>query len=54
MWEDVYKRQIHCHKRKKKTKNIESIIVHTNNGLHRIATKCATCKTNKSKLLRNQ
>lgn len=42
---------IHCHKFKKKTKNIDSKIVQTNNGLYRIATKCDICKTNKSKLI---
>ena len=47
----MYKRQvIHCHKYKK-TKNIESTIVQTTNGLYRIGTKCAICQTNKSKFV---
>lgn len=43
---------IHCHKCKKKTKNIDSKIVQTNNGLYRIAAKCSICKTNKSKFIK--
>ena len=43
---------IHCHKCKKKTKNIDSKIVQTNNGLYRIAAKCSKCKTNKSKFIK--
>lgn len=43
---------IHCHKCKKKTKNIDSKIVQTNNGLHRIAAKCSICKTIKSKFIK--
>ena len=43
---------IHCHKCKKKTKNVESKIVQTNNGLYRIAAKYAICKTNKSKFIK--
>lgn len=44
---------IHCHKCKKKTKNIEEKIVQTQNGLYRIAAKCLKCKTNKSKFIKN-
>lgn len=43
---------IHCHKCKKKTKNINPEIVEMRNGLSRIATKCSICKTNKSKILK--
>ena len=43
---------IHCHKCKNKTKNISPEIVQMKNGLFRIATKCAICKTNKSKIIK--
>lgn len=45
--------EIHCHKCKKKTKNINPEIVQMVNGLYRIATKCSICKTNKSKIIKN-
>ena len=45
---------IHCHKCKKKTKNISPEIVQMKNGLFRIATKCAICKTNKSKIIKKE
>ena len=43
---------IHCHKSKKKMKNIDSKIVQTNNGIYRIAAKCSTCETNKCKFIK--
>lgn len=45
--------KIHCHKCKKKTNNIDPQIVQMSNKLYRIATKCAKCKTNKSKIIKN-
>lgn len=45
---------IHCHKCKKKTKNINPEIVEMKNGLFRIATKCSICKTNKSKIIKKE
>lgn len=44
---------IHCHKCKKKTKNIGAKIVQTTNGLFRIASQCSVCKTNKSKFIKS-
>lgn len=44
---------IHCHKCKKKTKNLNPQILQTNNGLYRISAKCKICKTNKSKFIKN-
>ena len=46
--------KIHCHKCKKKTNNINPEIVEMKNGLHRIATKCSICKTNKSKIIKKE
>ena len=46
--------KIHCHKCKKKTNNINPEIVEMKNGLHRIATKCSICKTNKSKIIKSK
>src|SRR5436190_10827664 len=45
---------IHCHKCKKKTNNINPKIVQMSNGLSRIATKCRLCRTNKSKIMKKQ
>lgn len=45
---------IHCHKCRKKTKNINPEIVEMKNGLFRIATKCSICKTNKSKIIKKE
>ncbi|KAE9521648.1 hypothetical protein AGLY_017944 [Aphis glycines] len=42
---------IHCHKCKKRTKNINATKIQTVNGRWRISTKCFICKTNKNKLL---
>ncbi|KAE9543686.1 hypothetical protein AGLY_002082 [Aphis glycines] len=42
---------IHCHKCKKRTKNINATTIQTVNGRWRISTKCFICKTNKNKLL---
>lgn len=43
---------IHCHKCKKRTKNIEASKVQTNNGRWRISARCSRCKTNKSKFIK--
>lgn len=44
--------QIHCHKCKKRTKNINATKIQTVNGRWRISTKCFNCKTNKSKFIK--
>lgn len=43
---------IHCHKCKKRTKNINATKIQTVNGRWRISTKCFICKTNKSKFIK--
>ena len=43
---------IHCHKCKKKMKNVDSKLVQTINGLYRISAKCSICKPNKSKFIK--
>ena len=44
---------IHCHKCKKRTKNINATKIQTVNGRWRISSKCFICKTNKSKFIKN-
>lgn len=44
---------IYCHKCKKRTNNIDAEKIQTANGRWRIAAKCAKCKTNKSKFIKN-
>lgn len=44
---------IHCHKCKKRTKNLNATKMQTVNGRWRISTKCFICNTNKSKFIKN-
>lgn len=43
---------IHCHKCKKRTKNIEATKHQTNNGRWRISARYSKCKTNKIKRIK--
>lgn len=44
---------IHCHKCKKRTKNINPESVQTVTGRWRIVTLCSRCKTNKRKFIKS-
>lgn len=46
------KELIHCRKCKQETKNIDSKIVQSSNGLFRIVAKCSICKSNESKFMK--